>query len=52
MVCTRDNDVYCGNAWRNSIYDLTAYKLVVDCTETEPKDCSQKGGYDETDSCH
>lgn len=54
MYCRKNADYKCGNANRNSIYELKDYKIplkAVDCTDVPVKDCSKTGGYDPLDKC-
>jgi len=56
MVCKTDSHYKCGNAWRNTIYEIGDYKLseqkTVDCTNVVERDCSRLGGYDPSDKCN
>ena len=52
MICANDPDRKCGDGWRNSIYDVSNWKLRRDCRKSgEPKDCTRLGGYDPRDQC-
>lgn len=51
MVCTADMDYKCGNAWLNSVYDITGYESSDGCADKAKVDCSSKGGYDPKDPC-
>jgi len=55
MICTENPELKCGGGWRNSVYRINRYegeeKEEPKCPDLPPKDCSTRGGLDESDKC-